>query len=502
MLLKEGIELFGLDYRTMLARDIIDSLDNTDEALSVEKIQQKIGRGSSVTINDVCKNLMKLIEIEYGDKEYSVELTTGKKGGYHLERHNTNLQNLYKSIFETDLSYLILMHAIQYREFSTYDFCSKYHVSFSTVQRKIKAINTAIETFQVRLTCSKKVKFNSEEIMVRSFSYLFFWSIHREISNTLFFSDYDFYIDIATKIIEHLNKTYDPVKVRSIALWVKLFSVGISKEAHVSLEKEKEELIRSFKIPCQPDFLDSWDTIDWYLLVGIIDVTGIYPFEIEFSVDKMNIFIDKDALSVEKFINVSQKHFHYLEADKILSVQNMIHRYQLLNIFIHPTTKSELKSITRHILGFKSVREINPLYWKKFASFWKELKTDLRQDEQHTYLRYICLMICLEVYPINSCRPIFKVHITSDFDVFYENMLKQILCAHFDSLYQIKFVENFFDAQLIITTTPLEKELYNDNQLHLLIHSQLTSKDLDKIKAIFDSLSNLQNISATQSDNF
>lgn len=110
--------MFGLDNRTMLARDIINILDNSDEALSAEKIQKKLGRSNVITINDVCKHLMYIASNEYGNDDYFVKIETPERGSYRLERQSTNLQSLYKAIFETDLSYLILMTVIQNREFS------------------------------------------------------------------------------------------------------------------------------------------------------------------------------------------------------------------------------------------------------------------------------------------------------------------------------------------------------------------------------------------------
>lgn len=479
--------MFGLDYRTMLARDIVNILDNSEVPLSVEKIKKKLGRSNTITINDVCKNLKKIIEREYEEKNYSVRLVSEERGTYKLERQDTNLQSLYKAIFETDLSYLITMHAIQHRDFSTYDFCSKYHVSFSTVQRRTKLINEEIKTFQVRISCSSRIKILSDELMIRSFSYLFFWSMHRDISNTIFFSDYEYYVDLANEVIRYLNKPFDPVKSRSIALWLKLSSIGISKKRSILIDSSKELVIRSLNIPEKPAFLSSWEEKDWSFLIGAINVTGIYPFDLDFDASKIESSIDGAGLTAEKFIEVSKKYF---KADSISvdRVKRLIYRYQLLNMFINPTTKKELNSITRHILSFKSIREINPLYWKNFVLFWKELKKELRCDELHTYLRYVCLMICLNVYPLISFRPVCKIHLSSDFDTLYEGMLKQVICSHFSQTFEIDFVEDFDKAQIILTTTPLEKGLYSENQIHLLIHSQLTSTDLARIQDTLNSL--------------
>lgn len=480
--------MFGLDNRTMLARDIINILDNSDEALSAEKIQKKLGRSNVITINDVCKHLMYIASNEYGNDDYFVKIETPERGSYRLERQSTNLQSLYKAIFETDLSYLILMTVIQNREFSTHDFCGKHHVSFSTVQRKVKAINKEINPFQVHITCSYRIKFNSDELLIRSFSHLFFWSLHREISNNLFFLDYDHYIKEAEKVVAYLEKPYDPLNVRSIALWMKLFSIGIAKKQQLRMSPEKEALMQSFSIPEKPDFLPFWNENDWYALVGIMNVTGIYSFDLVFDEEKLGYFIKAEDLSPETFLECSETYFGPAGAASVVTIKRLVHRYQLLKVFIEPNTKSELRSITKHILSFTMIKKVNLLYWKNFVAFWKELKETLPISEQSSYLRYSCLMICLEAFPIDSCRPLIKVHLSSDFDVLYEGMLKQLIRSRFNQTYQIQFIEELQAADIILTTTPLNKQVLSEKQKHLTIHSQLSEKDLKKLSHLFNEL--------------
>jgi hypothetical protein len=134
------------------------------------------------------------------------------------------------------------------------------------------------------------------------------------------------------------------------------------------------------------------------------------------------------------------------------------------------------------------IKKVNPLYWKNFVAFWKELKETLPVTEQSSYLRYSCLMICLEAFPIDSCRPLIKVHLSSDFDVLYEGMLKQLIRSRFNQTYQIQFIEELQAADMILTTTPLSKQVLSEKQKHLIIHSQLSEKDLKKLSHLFNEL--------------
>jgi hypothetical protein len=63
-----------------------------------------------------------------------------------------------------------------------------------------------------------------------------------------------------------------------------------------------------------------------------------------------------------------------------------------------------------------------------------------------------------------------------------------LIRSRFNQTYQIQFIEELQAADMILTTTPLSKQVLSEKQKHLIIHSQLSEKDLKKLSHLFNEL--------------
>ncbi|MFC4772807.1 helix-turn-helix domain-containing protein [Enterococcus hermanniensis] len=331
--------MFGLDNRTLLSKDIIEILDQVDYGLSVEDIQNKLGYSNPVTILSVCKEITAVIKKNYIHNHYQLEIDNSKRGLFELKRYSTNLQSLYKEIFSKDIAYDILMVLIQKRSISSEKICQTYNISRSTLQRKIKAINKEIADFQVYITCSERIQFKSDELLIRSFSYFFFWSMHRELDNTFWFPEGEQHLFNAKRILDYLGCAFDPIKSRSLALWIQFFSIGIAKKKTLNFSAEKLQFLESCQIPECPDFLTAWSNLEWRTLVGVIYVSNVYEYELVFQIEAVEPFLSAGDLCYEDFERAAEKQFSSISSYEKTKIQREIARYQLLNLFINPQAK-------------------------------------------------------------------------------------------------------------------------------------------------------------------
>lgn len=304
--------MFGLDNRTLLTRDIVEILDHADQGLSVDEIQKKLGYSNAVTILAACKEIISIAEKDSSNNHYYLEIANSKRGIFELKRYSTNLQTLYQEIFSNDIAYDILMSLIQKRSISSEKICQTYSISRSTLQRKIKNINQEIASFQVYITCSNKIQFKADELLIRSFSYFFFWTIHRELDNNLLLSDSAQYISTADRILKYLGCEFDPIKSCSLALWIQFFSIGIAKKRKLNFSSEKMYLIETFQIPERPAFLTAWDDLEWRTLVGVIFTSNIYGYELKFDSTELEKFLTLGDLSFKDFEKASENNFSKL----------------------------------------------------------------------------------------------------------------------------------------------------------------------------------------------
>lgn len=470
--------MFGLDNRTLLKKDIIEILDHSGQGLSVEEIQKKLGYSNLVTILATCKEIMTIAQKVYVNADYSLQIENSNRGLFELKRYSTNLQSLYKEIFSKDIAYDILMALIQQRSLSSEKLCQTYNISRSTLQRKIKAINREIESFQVYITCSEKVRFKADELHIRSFSYVFFWSIHRELENDFWLKKGSHYLFIAEQVLRYLGCPFDPIKNRSLALWLQLFSIGIAKKQKLTFSSEQNQFLAHCVIPPCPDFLPGWNDLEWRTLIGVLFASNIYKYDLQFDFNDLNGLLSTGDLTYELFESSVKTYFGPIAEKNKHNVLKEIARYQLLNMFINPQSKKSLQTIMNHVLSFDFLKEEQPYYWKKYAYSWINLKKALRKDEQHSYMRYLCLTLCLEAFPIENFLPEVNVYLTSDIDAAYENYLKQAISLHFRGKVAFLFTDTLKEADIILSTLPFPAKYLRKNQQSLVIRAHLYDKDL------------------------
>ncbi|MFC4772806.1 hypothetical protein [Enterococcus hermanniensis] len=105
-------------------------------------------------------------------------------------------------------------------------------------------------------------------------------------------------------------------------------------------------------------------------------------------------------------------------------------------------------------------------------------------DEQHSYMRYLCLTICLAIFPLKDYLPEIKIHLTSDVDSAYKNYLKQAIALHFKNFYSLHFIDNFKQAEIIVSTLPFPNQYLTPSQKSLVIRAQLSEKDFGALEQL------------------
>ncbi|MFR3734096.1 MAG: helix-turn-helix domain-containing protein [Enterococcus sp.] len=227
--------MFGLEYRTLLQRDILEAIDSFDHSVSVEDIKEILGYSNSVTILKTIKELSDLIDETYTDSHYSMKLLNPKKGYYRLERYSTNLQSIFQAIFSQDFAYNLINTLIEKRSISSVEICQELNISESTLQRKVRLINQEIKDYGVYISCSEKVQFKSDELKVRLFSYVFLWSTNRQFSNVSIGYNLSNYLYTSEEVLKYLGAVYDPLKIEILSFWIFIYSNAIARKQELVL---------------------------------------------------------------------------------------------------------------------------------------------------------------------------------------------------------------------------------------------------------------------------
>lgn len=484
--------MFGMDKRTLLKKDIIELLDQTDQPISVKNIQRTLGYSNVTTISEVCKELQLQINSVYTKEEFSLTLSHVNSGFIQLQRHSTNFQSLYESIFSQDLAYDILIDLIRYRNLSTVDFSLSHNISKSTLQRRIKRINEEISIFKVRIACSNRIYFDSREIMVRIFSYIFLWSTHRQFSNISWNVNTYYYRELTSKVFQYLKIPFDYVQEELLSFWIYIISNAISKKMELSLTDQENEILQSFEIPDKPDFLKRWPTVEWQMLVITIFNSDLYEFDLLLKKDSQSFFSKSMNQDILDWKTHFSKYFGELSTEGYKFIEAKITKYYLSFFFSENDFSEGLVEDMNHIVTLDTFKKHNPLYWSTFERFWQNLNINLKSKDANSQKKLAALLLCVNLYPIEKLKAKIYIYVSTDISLLFADYLKQIIFSHYKDKYDLVFVQDFTAAQLILCTAPFDRKLINNNQHYLVLRSHMMDNDFGILDQILSNISTFE----------
>lgn len=157
----------------------------------------------------MCSQLGEYIEEYYTVKE--LELIISNSHGIRLlYRTNINTQKVLDFIASKDLAFNIYQHLLTERVVSTDEFCQKNVISLSTLQRKTREINAFLNVYDKPISFSNQTfRINRAEATMRSFTYIFLYMMHRQISRVYWLKNHQYYLDLAKKLLyKHIAVNY------------------------------------------------------------------------------------------------------------------------------------------------------------------------------------------------------------------------------------------------------------------------------------------------------
>lgn len=135
--------MFGITKSLLLKRDIMYVLDDQNDFIVTSEIQNKLSYSSQSTIKKACRELQFEISELYPNQEIYIEIH--KRYGVKLIQTSSKLQEFWRSFFFKDISYQIYYAVLFNKQYDFEKFCLDFHLSESTLKRKINNINSFIK---------------------------------------------------------------------------------------------------------------------------------------------------------------------------------------------------------------------------------------------------------------------------------------------------------------------------------------------------------------------
>jgi hypothetical protein len=472
--------MYGISSTAWLKQNILFALEEEIQFISSRELTQIVGDYSQSTIKKICRELQEEIE-----QTYPTDVSTliiDQRNGIKLTRQACiNYQKLLATIFSDELGYELLQQLLLKRSISTLTFCNSHYISESQLRRKIKEINSSLKKHNIHVTLSNEITISGEEYKLRSFFFVFLFTIHRQFSFISWAENKETINQLSEQIASYLAIDSSSRTIEMLSLWVFIINSAMKYDWQLMYDEHEKQILESFAIPKRPAFLTDWKDEDWQLLVMAIYSSDIIDFHLQVNLASLEKVLPlKDAeiwieLFEEKFLPLTdiQQEFIYKKFVKQL----------LANYFFEPDENSLNNFTTRYSDELKT---LYPILFDKYDSLWQEF-IQKTSESTYEYFRIESLLLCFYLVPKKIFFPRIKIFIRSDLTFLYTKHIEFRVSTRFCDQYFIEFTTDIHQADIILSTTSLnELDDYVTNFKNLvpiiLINSKISENDFSKIE--------------------
>lgn len=472
--------MYGISSTAWLKQNILFALEEETQFISSRELTQIVGDYSQSTIKKICRELQEEIE-----QTYPTDISTliiDQRNGIKLTRQSSiNYQKLLASIFSAELGYELLQQLLLKRSISTVAFCNSHYISESQLRRKIKDINASLKKHNIHITLSNDITISGEEYKLRSFFFVFLFTVHRQFSFISWAKNKSTVIQLSEQIASQLAIEADSRTIEIIALWVFITISAMKYGWALTYTEQEQQILESFAMPKRPAFLTDWKDEDWQLFVMAIYSSDIIDFHLQVNLASLEQVLPlQDA---EIWIELFEEKFLPLTDIQQAFVYKKFVKQLLANYFFEPDENS-LNNFTKRYS--EELKTLYPILFDKYNSLWK-IFLQKTSETSYEYFQIESLLLCFYLVPRKIFFPRIKIFIRSDLTFLYTKHIEFRVSTRFCDQYFIEFTTDIHQADIILSTAALkEMDDYVSNFNNLipiiLINSKISENDFAKIE--------------------
>lgn len=478
--------LFGLDKDFLLKNQLLQVLDNASNYLTSSEIAAQINGISADIILQTCRSIRD--DLQKHEELEDCRLEIHQTLGIRLLRKEMPLKKLIDFYAKQELAYILIQELFHYRELVSYDFYENQHVSESTLRRKIKAINQSLNKYHIHITFAQKIKLVGSEIAIRSFYFYFLFLVYRQLPAVPGIEKRGFFESRTQKIQDYLNLTLTPKEFNLFALIYYTHEHGVHSGVPLHPSEEEKKLFNQFHLPPKPAFLNNWSLDDWHFLLLFTTATDL--FHHTFDVKAVDLIKPLFSFESKIWIQAFQMSFHPLTSEEKELAYQTVSKARILSTFI--SIEDDFFRLFR-LIHFEVFKQQNPYFYKRFQQFWDDFGTKVPILHTNTF-KFTSLMLAIHFAPLDTRLYSLQVAVYSEVSSLFAKYLTDRLSTKFKIKYDLHFVDDFEEADLIISTSSLSIEEQNDVPT-IIIDPLLNQNDVLRIdQAIQQMIQKEQNL--------
>ena len=466
--------MFGLDKNNGLKFSIVETLETAGQAVTSTALHDQLGF-STLTVLTACKELQDDFTRIYPHGEVHINI---EKNGIELERHDSSLQFFFDDLLSSDASYTIIRELFVNRKIPTDELGVSQALSQSTLRRKIGDVNKIFEDYNLHISVSNITSLTGNEGDIRYMFYAFLSGIHKQFSRVPWIDNKDYYLKIAHDILEYLSLESYTYNTDSTAFWVYIQLIARDYAETPLLTEEQELLLEDFNFPDKPDFLEDWTEDEWNFFFVSIYTSGKYDISLLYP----KSFEDRFETVADYWIKCFEEAFMSLTRRGKKKATQKVYQ-QILT--------SQFYSLNGDMISMLNVFDIDtfagyyPSYAGLFENFWETYSETTDYKPITTpYFKVMSLLLAVTICPIRSILPEIDIFLFSNQNHLTQTYLKQRLSHLLSNNFNIVFLDNPMNVDIILSAVPVPRDFKNFNTTTLLIRVPFKQNDLDELIAV------------------
>lgn len=461
--------MFALHGSVRLKRDILDTLENTNEYLSIKQITEILGYPSLNSVKQACTELKQQFEQLYSKEE--AEFVVKVSEGVKLIRQSVNSQPLVEELFINDLIYPLLSNLLINRTISMNLFLEENYISRSTLYNRIRSLNKILNPYGLHISLASRITLKGEEHQLRMFAYLFFFVCHRMIQfiPAITLSEQLEMEELTADIFDYLAIPLSKNQKQKLAIFTHINNNGAK---HTPLSKNSLfQSISTIRYPEKPAFLSHWSLADWQFYVSFLYVYNAVDSTYDHQLLTKTDIVYKEDIGT--WLALFEKYVSPLDQEQKNLAQLLLDKH-LIFIKNLPLEKNFLDNFKG--INEKALQQQFPEFTTGFQHFWKKLVEEKSIYQDAEYVRRMSLITAIKLIRFEDMIPTLKIYVFTDISELHKNHFQARLKNSLSG-YTLVFVENHQEADLIISTITFLEEL-KEQQRALHVRSSFTILDM------------------------
>lgn len=465
----------------MAKKDILDILIATDGYMTRNEIYLKLKQSNVETIQTICHEINYEYESLFGIGKQLIE--SNLREGFKFIGNLKYLHIYYEHILSNDLDYQLLTESY-FRCPDNDLFIERYAISMSTLRRRVQALNSYLQVFNLKITMKGNLKLEGPEYTRRMYVFLLMNYIHASVKNIKTMVNTNKYLDISKKLNRDLSLEIIDHRIESLALLIFMVDYAINMNYKITFPEVFKDIIAdNNNVPDKPSYLSYWSMDEWKFFCLIVTTQDMFTSALIYDIHEFrDHMLDNHSI----WTYIYEQHFNTLTPSLKTFIELKTTQIYVSLEFIN-LDDDMLKRF--FIADYDYIKKHDTLT-EVFENMWEEYIL-CPQSINNPYYKLQSYLLVRSLYSAHDLKVSIKIFMRVVYGSIYSHHVQTKIKERFTPEYHIEFVDNSAEADLIIASRLHEKD--NDFQT-VYISEQFTSRDFNRIYDVLKYIKKLETL--------